>query len=247
MLNRTKWSEKEDKLLFKSVQKFEMDWKKVVEYSQLQRTPKQCRERWLNHVRPGIVKHKITQNELHIILEARKTFDNRWSEIAKLLPGRTPNQIKNTWHALHRKQHQQQHQHKCKHSINKNQNKPSANKISIKIPYDIYKDWDGFDIYSFQTSNRPRKPENINKENINKENNINEENNIYINKENNISGENNINKENNINGENNIYINKENNINGENNIYINKENNITPFDILVLVATKSYYKENISQ
>lgn len=62
------------------------------------------RERWINHLQDGISKGKFTEEEWAVIVQAQKELGNKWSDIALLLPGRSPNQIKNFWHTTMRKQ-----------------------------------------------------------------------------------------------------------------------------------------------
>jgi hypothetical protein len=104
--NKRNWTPDEDAHLLGLVDKYTIN--KKIKFSKIskaygeafgpQRTGGQCSQRWLNHVDPDLDPGAFRDDEDEIICSEIKRQDkNDWAAIAKLLPGRSSNHVKNRW------------------------------------------------------------------------------------------------------------------------------------------------------
>jgi hypothetical protein len=63
------------------------------------RSAKQVRERWMNYLKPDVQNIPWTKEEDLLIFQQFRIMGGKWSAMAKLLPGRSDNAIKNRYNA----------------------------------------------------------------------------------------------------------------------------------------------------
>jgi len=68
-----------------------------------ERTGKQCRERYLNHLKPKLRFDDWSIHEDALLVRLYMTMGTKWSQMSKFMNGRTDNHIKNRFHHIRRK------------------------------------------------------------------------------------------------------------------------------------------------
>lgn len=78
-----------------------------------ERTGKQCRERYVNHLNPRLKVTDWSPVEDATVFHLYDSLGSQWAKMAKMIPGRTDNGIKNRFHNL-RRQLEREDEHRMK-------------------------------------------------------------------------------------------------------------------------------------
>jgi hypothetical protein len=89
------WTPEEDSILMGCMED-SLPWTKISYL--LGKTANQCRHRWKNYIAPNIDNSPLSITEKNKIMELVKRYGHLWTEIARHLPGRSGNMIKNFYY-----------------------------------------------------------------------------------------------------------------------------------------------------
>lgn len=100
------WTPEEDAVLREKRMLYGRKWAKIASHLP-GRQGKQCRERFVNHLDVELKKGEWTDDEEAILIVSHETHGNKWANIAKQLPGRSDNDVKNHWYSTIQRKFQQ--------------------------------------------------------------------------------------------------------------------------------------------
>ncbi|GMH15320.1 hypothetical protein Nepgr_017161 [Nepenthes gracilis] len=97
------WTSEEDDILREQISIHGTESWTIVASKFKDKTTRQCRRRWYTYLNSDFKMGVWSPEEDMLLLEAHKIFGNRWTEIAKVVSGRTDNAVKNRFSTLCKK------------------------------------------------------------------------------------------------------------------------------------------------
>ncbi|KAI9111635.1 hypothetical protein K1719_017325 [Acacia pycnantha] len=97
------WTQEEDDTLRKQISIHGTENWAIIASNFKDKTTRQCRRRWYTYLNSDFKKGGWSPEEDLLLCEAQKIFGNRWTEIAKVVSGRTDNAVKNRFSTLCKK------------------------------------------------------------------------------------------------------------------------------------------------
>lgn len=97
------WTKEDDRRLTEVMTKYKnaRDWEPIAKEHGRGKSAKECHERWIRYLKPGVRKGQWQDHEDAIVVEAVSTSSEqpftRWSDLAQRLPGRVGKQIRDRW------------------------------------------------------------------------------------------------------------------------------------------------------
>lgn len=133
---RIKFTADEDNLLVQCVSKFKgkkPNWKRIAYI--LNKTPKQCRERYRTYLTPEVANTQWTKEDDDKLRELVNTIGKSWAKLRQYFPGKSDNAIKNRYN-FHI------------NPIRKIQQQSKLNEITLELPneYDTLESLDSLEL-----------------------------------------------------------------------------------------------------
>ncbi|KAL9240873.1 hypothetical protein vseg_015045 [Gypsophila vaccaria] len=97
------WTQEEDDILREQINLHGTENWTIIASKFKDKTTRQCRRRWYTYLNSDFKKGGWSPEEDLLLCEAQKIFGNRWTEIAKVVSGRTDNAVKNRFSTLCKK------------------------------------------------------------------------------------------------------------------------------------------------
>jgi Myb-like DNA-binding protein FlbD len=132
---RGPWVQEEDRALLLLVRsQGPNNWVRISQHMHF-RSPKQCRERYHQNLKPTLNHDPITPEEGVLIDRMVKEMGKRWAEIARRLGQRSDNAVKNWWNGSMNRRRRLHIQHNEQSTGPLSFNRPSASVTALEIPH----------------------------------------------------------------------------------------------------------------